>query len=145
MLVKDIMTHSPAVAQLSTSIQDAIRLMREYNARHLPVLDDEKLIGVISDRDLTFLYGIDDIFENVSQEDIQQILTQSITTILKTRFLVDNDVITTHPESPIIDAIRLIIDNRISSLPVTDPTTGRLVGIITPVDILDAAAPLLSR
>lgn len=142
MLVKDVMTTSPAIAQLSTSIQDAIRLMRDYNARHLPVLDDEKLIGVISDRDLTFLYGIDDIFESVSQQDIQTVLAQPIITVLKTRFLVENDVITTHPDAPIIDAIRLLIDNRISSLPVTDPTTNRLVGIITPVDILDAAAHL---
>lgn len=144
MLVKDAMTPSPATAQLSTSIQDAIRLMRDYNARHLPVLDDQTLVGVISDRDLTFLYGIDDIFENVSQQDIQQVLTQPIITVLKTRFLVDNNVITTSPDAPIIDAIRLLIDHRISSLPVVDPTTKRLVGIITPVDILDATASIIS-
>lgn len=144
MLVKDVMTTSPATAQLSTSIEAAIRLMREYNARHLPILDDETLIGVISDRDLTFLYGINDIFEGVSQEDIENVLAQPVTTVLKTRFLVDADVICTHPDAPIIDAIRLLIDHRISSLPVTDPTTKRLVGIITPVDILDAAAHLFT-
>ncbi len=142
MLVKDVMTLSPATAQLSTTIQNAIELMRQYNARHLPILDGEKLIGVISDRDLTFLYGLDDIFKTVDQDDIKEVLTQPVKTVLKTRFLVDADVICTHPDAPIIDAIRLLIDHKISSLPVTDPTTNRLVGIITPVDILDAAAHL---
>src|ERR1035437_5879702 len=52
MLVRDIM-RSPAVAiSADTMLQDAYRTMQERGIRHLPVVEGEKLVGVITDRDL---------------------------------------------------------------------------------------------
>src|SRR5450759_2416309 len=52
MLIRDIM-RSPAVAIFAdTTLQDAYRTMREQGIRHLPVLEGEKLVGVVTDRDL---------------------------------------------------------------------------------------------
>ena len=51
-LVKEVMTAGPTTVGASASLQEAARLMRDGDFGALPVLEGEKLIGVITDRDL---------------------------------------------------------------------------------------------
>ena len=47
------MTQYPLVAATDMSLSRALRLMKEFRIRHLPVIDKNKIVGVVSERDLT--------------------------------------------------------------------------------------------
>jgi len=51
--VRDAMTENPRSIGASTSVVEAARLMREQDIGSLPITDDEKLVGMITDRDIT--------------------------------------------------------------------------------------------
>jgi acetoin utilization protein AcuB len=110
-------------------LTDAIRLMRDQRVRHLPVMKNDKLKGIISDRDIkeyspskaTSL----DIYE------LHYVLAKTkIKQIMKTR------VISTTPDAPIEEAAMLLLDENIGCLPVVDG--GTVVGIISDKDIFRA-------
>src|SRR5512137_830517 len=122
MLVQDIMT-SPVIAiSPDISLQDAYRIIEERGIRHLPVMEIEKLVGVITDRDLRL----------------------ATSALAPTPFPPDAKVsaimckfpFTADPADPVEDAARLMREKKIGCLPVTDDS--RLVGIITGLDLLDA-------
>jgi acetoin utilization protein AcuB len=122
MLIKDIM-RSPALAiSADTTLQDAYRTMREHGIRHLPVLEGEKLVGVVTDRDL-------------------RLATSALT---PSPFSPDSRVsavmsaapLTADASDPVEDAARTMRELKIGCLPVLDD--GRLIGIVTGLDLLDA-------
>ena len=50
--VEDIMTPTPLIVMPETSLGTVLRLMKEHQCRQLPVMQDDKLVGIITDRDL---------------------------------------------------------------------------------------------
>jgi acetoin utilization protein AcuB len=52
MLVRDIMTQQPIAISPETTLPEAMRLMKKYGFRRLPVLKSKKLVGIVTDRDL---------------------------------------------------------------------------------------------
>lgn len=122
MLVRDIMT-SPAVSiPPDMTLKDAHRILRDRGIRHLPVLDEGRLIGVVSDRDLRLA---------TSALAGSRFSTESLVSEVMTR-----DPATTEVSDPIEDAAFRMRTRKIGCLPVVDD--GRLVGIITGMDLLDA-------
>lgn len=114
---------SPAVAiPATTTLQDAYRTMREKGIRHLPILDGQELVGVVTDRDLRL----------------------ATSTLAPTPFPPDSAVSTIMSRSPVTaaawdpveDAARAMRERKIGCLPVLED--GKLIGIITGVDLLDA-------
>ena len=57
--VKSVMTAFPYSVTIGAPISEAIEFMRNKSIRHLPVTDDGKLVGVISDRDIKLILGPD--------------------------------------------------------------------------------------
>jgi len=57
--VKSVMTPFPYAVDLQASLADAQGLMREHHVRHLPVIDEHALVGMLSDRDIKLLLGPD--------------------------------------------------------------------------------------
>lgn len=53
--IKDYMTTSVHTVRLETSLEEAHRIMRDQSVRHLPVLDGDKLVGIVSERELEML------------------------------------------------------------------------------------------
>jgi len=122
MLVQDIMT-SPVIAiSPDISLQHAYQTMQEKGIRHLPVLDLEKLVGVVTDRDLRLATSA------LAPTPFPPGAKVS-TVMCKFPFTAD-------PADPVEDAARLMREKKIGCLPVTDDD--RLVGIITGLDLLDA-------
>lgn len=120
-MTKKVFTISP-----DESISNAVSLMKEKKIKHIPVLKDDRLEGIISDRDIkeytpskaTTL----DIFE------LHYLLAQTkVSEIMKTK------IITTTPNTPVEEAAMVMHDQNIGSLPVLDQ--GKLVGIISDRDI----------
>jgi acetoin utilization protein AcuB len=119
MLVNSVMTRSVVTVDPGWSLHVAARLMREGRFRHLPVVRAERLVGIISDR------------EAVSGGDTR------VSEVMRAA------VITTTPDTPVEIAAVLMADNKIGALPVIDPLTDGLVGIISQTDLFAALARLL--
>ncbi|MBU1228902.1 MAG: CBS and ACT domain-containing protein [Proteobacteria bacterium] len=126
MLVKDWMAAPVFTVGAEASISEVVNLMREKQVKHIPVVDEGALLGVISDRDIkqyTPSKGTSlDIFE------INYLLAKT-----KAREIMRAKVLTTSPETPVEEAAMVLYDNNIGCLPVVEG--GRLVGIISDRDM----------
>jgi acetoin utilization protein AcuB len=124
MLLYEVMTPHPITVRPESDYLAAIALMRAGKFRHLPVIDAEgRLVGLISDRDLAAVR---------TQEPTQKHMTSG-GTLVRVGEIMHTDVITAPPDYPLEEAARLMIERRISSLPVVED--GRLIGILTDIDI----------
>jgi acetoin utilization protein AcuB len=137
MNIGEIMSTHPLVIASTASVRHAISVMNEGDVRHVPVLEDDALDGILSDRDMrsllpTFLERFD------TPELAERMLSQPVSSVMST------DVLAVCPEDDISEAIDLLIENRIGALPVIEPGSRKLVGIISYVDALRAARDLLS-
>jgi acetoin utilization protein AcuB len=122
------MSSEPITITPDTPFQDALKLMHEHRFRRLPVVDKHgKLVGIVSERDL--LYASPSPATSLSVWELNYLLSK-----LEVQEIMTKDVITTTPGTPIENAARLIVDNKIGGLPVVDEDN-RVVGVITETDI----------
>lgn len=127
MLVGQRMTPNPITITPDVSIAEAMERMKRENVRRFPVVDkDRKLIGLVSYTDL--LYASPSSATSLSMWEISYLLAQ-----VKVREVMTEKVITTTEDATLEDAARLMVDNKVGSLPVLRDRT--LVGIITESDI----------
>lgn len=136
MLVRDIMTPNPYAMSLRSTVRQLLRSLAEADVRHLPIVDDGALVGIVSDRDLR---GISSVVEDALERPgtAQEALAQPASSVMT------SDVITVHPESDVSEAIDLMIEHRVGALPVVEPDSTKLVGIVSYVDALRAARDLV--
>jgi len=128
MFVRDRMSSEPITITPDTPFQDALKLMHEHRFRRLPVVDKHgKLVGIVSERDL--LYASPSPATSLSVWELNYLLSK-----LEVQEIMTKEVITTTPDTPIENAARLIVDNKIGGLPVVDEDN-RVVGVITETDI----------
>ena len=120
MTVRDVMTRRLVVIGPDTSCDKARSIMDEYRVRHLPVMADGRLIGMVSDRDVR------SAVRNAPATVAGRIMT--------------SDPVTVTSETRIEHAARIMLDGRFGSLPVVD---GHLVGIVTYTDLLRAFVHVL--
>ena len=130
MFVVNRMTKHPVTASSATKVDEAIHLLKKHNIRRLPVVDDGKLVGIVTDKDLMRVtpsaattlakYEINSLLAGIS---IGEIMSKS--------------VISVNESAPIEEAALLMSRNRVSGLPVTSDV-GAVVGVITETDIFDA-------
>ena len=126
MLVRDIM-RSPAVAvSPDTTLGDAYGLMREKGIRHLPVLEAGRLVGVVTDRDLRLATSVLTPQPFPPGSCVAEVLSRR--------------PVTADPGDPVEDAARRMREGKIGCLPVVE--NGRVIGIITGIDLLDALLAL---
>ncbi|MEA3509403.1 MAG: CBS domain-containing protein [candidate division NC10 bacterium] len=135
MQVVDRMTPQVVVASPSGSVRAAWGLLREHQIRHLPVVEDGRLVGIITDRDirlvfpsaLTSVHREEDPYDALEKVTVKEIMTERVVTVA--------------PEASIADATRLLLEKRIGGLPVVEGD--RLVGMITKDDILAAFVEII--
>jgi acetoin utilization protein AcuB len=126
MFVKDWMTERVYTVSPDASVSEASKILREKNIKHLPVLKDGKLKGILSDRDIK-----EYIPSKATTLDIYELHYLLAKTRVKE--IMKRKVFTTTPDTPVEEAARIMYDQDIGSLPVLDK--GRLVGIISDRDI----------
>lgn len=127
MLVQDIMQREVLTVGPKTTLPEALGLVRRRGVRHLPVLDNGGLVGIVSDRDLK--RAMASSATSLERHELTYLLDRLPVADIMTR-----SVITVGPEQTIEEAARLMVREKVSALPVTE--AGRLVGIVTETDVL---------
>ena len=127
MLVRERMTHNPITITPSTSVGDALRVMREKKIKRLPIMDSKgQLVGIVSEKDL--LYASPSPVTSLNVWEIHELLGKLVVEKVMTP-----RVITVGEEQPLEEAARIMEDGRIGGLPVMRGKV--LVGIITESDL----------
>ena len=126
MFIREIMGKQLITIRPSSTVAQAIEIMRNNHIRHLPVTDDKAhLLGLISDRDLRD--ATPSVFNELDEDDKLDYETPISDIMTK-------EVITGTVDDFIEDAASLFYEFKISSLPIL--SDGKLVGIITESDLL---------
>jgi acetoin utilization protein AcuB len=135
MLVGERMTRNPVTIHEDAGIDDALHLMRERKVRRLPVVDASgRMTGIVSDKDL--LHAAPSPATSLSVYELHYLLSK-----LTVKRVMSSPVITISPDTPVEEAARVMVDNRIGGLPVMD--ANGLVGIITETDVFKILLELL--
>ena len=116
MNVKDIMTTNPVTVPPDEDVYYAFYLLKKHNIRQLPVVSDNTLIGIVTERDLRML---------IERPPV------------KIRSAMSTNVFNIDENASLITAARQIQERKINALPVLSGDN-RLVGIITVTDVLSA-------
>jgi len=136
MVVEDVMTEDPVTIEPATSIEQVIGLLFERDVRHLPVVDEGQLVGIISDRDLRgFMAPAMMMFEQPGE--VRKRLAAPISSVMNT------DVVSVTPETDLTEVIDVMLDQKVGAVPVVRLGTQDLVGIVSYVDVLRAAQEAL--
>ena len=128
MNVEAVMTRDPLTVSASASLDDAMRLMSEHSLRHLPVVRDGALVGIVSNRDLLEATGWSYPYARPTDKGdpagaaVEEVMTTPVTSV--------------HPKDTILAASLELVLRKIGCLPVVDE--GRLTGILTERDLLKA-------
>lgn len=127
--VRHIMTDNPTTVNLKTKISEIAKLFAQSDFRHLPVVDGDKLVGMVSFNDmLRISYG--DAFDQ-DQQTVWEMLDHTKTI---------EDVMTREPntlsiEANVRDAAELLSDSTFSAVPIVD-AEDKLIGIVTSTDLI---------
>lgn len=130
MQVVERMKTKLVVASPTDSVAAAWRLLRQHQIRHLPVVEEGKLVGIVTDRDIRLVFP-STLTSGRREQDPHDALEK-----IAVREIMTGQVVTVAPEASIANVARLLLERRIGGLPVVQGS--RLVGIITKTDILAA-------
>ncbi len=125
--VADVMTRELLTLADDDTLADARRLMVRGRLRHLPVLRDGRLVGILTHRDL--LSASFSVFADVSAREERRVFAT-----IPVRELM-HDAVTAPPSLPVRDAAKIMLDNKFGCLPVVAPD-GTLVGMVTDSDFV---------
>ena len=111
------MIYDPVTIRRGSSVKEALAMMHDYHIGGIPVVDDDnRLVGIVTNRDLRFERHMDKLIDEVMTKD---------------------NLVTTHLQTDLVAAAQILQENKIEKLPVIDKNN-RLVGLITYKDITKA-------
>ena len=131
MRVRELMTAKPITVDPETPMLEARQRMVEKRIRHLVVVENARVVGIVTDRDIRL--NLPSPATSLSVWEINYLLAQ-----LTVGGVMSAAVIVVDPDRPVAEAARIMVDHKIGALPVVDE--GRLVGIITESDFVRAMA-----
>lgn len=136
MKVRDYMSDSVITANLRDGLHQTWERMRERHIRHMPVVDErERVVGIISDRDLRRPDGVD---------EGNTVHAYVLDDHLKVEQAMTGQPDTVDPNSPIGAALELFLAHGYGALPVCEDG-GRVVGMLSSLDLLRAFKDSLAR
>lgn len=116
--IRDAMTSNPQGVETSTPVVEAARLMKSEDVGSLPILEGERLVGMVTDRDI--------VLRVVAEgKDVQSSTVGEIAS---------RDLVTVDPQQDLDEALRLMAQHQVRRLPVVEED-GRLVGILAQADV----------
>jgi CBS domain-containing protein len=131
MRVRDLMTARPITVDPGTPMLEARQRMVEERIRHLVVVEDARVVGIVTDRDIRL--NLPSPATSLSVWELNYLLAK-----LTVGGVMSTGVLVVDPERPAADAARIMMEHKIGALPVVDG--GRLIGIVTETDFVRAMA-----
>lgn len=120
--IGDLMTSNPKTVEATSTIAEAAQIMKSEDTGIVPVVEGERLVGTITDRDITIRV--------VAEGNDPQ--TTSVEEVAST------DLVTVDPQQDLSEALRLMAQHQVRRLPVVEED-GRLIGIVSQADVARAA------
>ena len=137
MLVQRLMTPNPITVAPADTLGDALGVMLRHDIHELPVLESDRLVGIITRRDVQVALGPgaltldpDALSTPAMDRTVDQVMTSDVETIA--------------PTETVANACRLMVSMRVGALPVVD-AAGKLRGILSVTDVVAVAADLFER
>ena len=115
--VRELMSSNPRSIESDQPVFEAAKIMRDEDVGLLPVVEGERLLGTITDRDIT----------------IRVIAEQKDPSSVQAREIASTDLVTVDPQQDLSEALRLMAQHQVRRLPVVEE--GRLVGIVAQADV----------
>ena len=135
MKVRELMSTELVTLTEDETLAHAQRCMERGRIRHLPVVRERSLVGLVTHRDL--LAASFSIFAEVEADEQRRVfLTVPVSEVMH------RDLLTVGPETPVAEAARILLRSKYGCLPVVDEV-GRLVGLVTEADFLRLTVRLL--
>ncbi|HTV25719.1 MAG TPA: CBS domain-containing protein [Polyangiaceae bacterium] len=128
--VSQIMTTDVVCVEETDHLSNLLESMQALRFRHLPVTDDGRLLGLLTERDLLRL-STSNLLPHRAQQD------RALFARFRVCDVMVRDVVTVSPETPAAVAGKLLLDKRLGCLPVVT-ATNELVGIVTSADFVRA-------
>jgi len=127
MLVKNWMSKNVIAVDVNDSMQEAIKLLKENKIKMLPVMKKDKLVGIVTDRDLKRASASD-----ATTLDVHELLF--LVSKIKIKDIMTKDPIMIPEDYTVEETAEVLLKNRISGAPVID-NEGKVVGAITQTDL----------
>ena len=134
MLVKNWMSKSVITVNVGDSMHDAMKLLKKHDIRMLPVMKNDQLVGIVTDRDLKRASASD-----ASTLEIHELLF--LVSQIKVENVMTKDPISVPFDFTVEETAEVLLKNKISGAPVVDET-GKVVGTITQTDLFNALISL---
>jgi len=116
--IRDVMTGSPRTIDSAGSAVDAARLMRDEDVGLIPIVESDRLVGTVTDRDIAVRL----VAEGKSPEST------------RVADIASRELVTIDPDQDVDEAMRLMSKHQVRRLPVVEED-GKLVGIVAQADI----------
>jgi CBS domain-containing protein len=116
--IKDAMTSNPKTVTSDQTVADAAKIMKQEDAGVVPIVEGDRLVGVVTDRDIT-------ITVVAEGKDPQSTRVTEIAS---------RDLVTVDPQQDLDEALRLMAQHQVRRLPVVEED-GRLVGVVAQADV----------
>jgi CBS domain-containing protein len=121
--IRELMTKNPRSLESGSNVVEAARLMRDEDVGIVPIVEGDKLVGTVTDRDI----AIRVIAEGKSPES---------TTVGE---IASRELVTIDPQQELDEALRLMARHQVRRLPVVEED-GKLIGIVAQADIARSAS-----
>jgi len=115
--IREIMTSNPSTVQADATVGDAARVMRDDDTGIVPIVENERLVATITDRDIAV-----------------RVVAEGRDAESSVREIASSDLVTIDPQQELDEALRLMAQHQVRRLPVVEED-GRLVGIIAQADV----------
>ena len=116
--IQEFMTSNPSAIDAGGSIASAAKIMRDENVGLVPIVDGERVVGTVTDRDIA-------IRVVAEGKDPQSGKVEEIAS---------TELVTVKPQEDLDEALRLMASHQVRRLPVVDED-GRLVGVVAQADV----------
>jgi acetoin utilization protein AcuB len=133
--VGDVMSREPVTLGPEESLMRGLEVMRMNKIRRVPIVLGEKLIGLLTEGDLK---RAEPSTLSESEEDFNRVMDGTPVS----RIMI-NEPVTVDQDAPLLDAARTLLSQRFGALPVV--SGGRLVGVLTDVDLIRCLEGLLAH
>jgi CBS domain-containing protein len=116
--IRDIMTSNPSTIEPNKSVADAARIMKQEDAGVVPVTENGRLTGMVTDRDIAIRVVAEG--KDPQSTPVREVASQNLVTV--------------DPQQDLDEALRLMAKHQVRRLPVVEED-GRLVGVVAQADV----------